>query len=305
MSLKDKTWIHRGGNVKYWWLPKKREGLIEIGKFLYKNNYSFITIGHTSNIYFKNSFNIDHIIDTRRLTTYHINDDDSIACDCGAHLAKISMCAIEKGFKGYEGLINLPGTVGGAVVNNSGCYNCGIDKILKSVDLLTPAGCVLNYTVDKLDFSFRSSALKRGKLKGIITEVYLDTSQKADSNELKRMALINTENRRLYQDPPSSNLGSTVNLGRLYPSSIIRNILIRFLSKVYNSIQKDFLKQNKFAKEVILLFYRKRYLSKYISDKRNSCFLWKDNDADHYFDDYLELLNRLYSQVSIEIEVYK
>ena len=69
ISLKSRTWIHRGGNVKNYYLPKNLEELIDIGRYLFEMNIDFITIGHTSNIYFKNSFNIDSIIDTKRLTS--------------------------------------------------------------------------------------------------------------------------------------------------------------------------------------------------------------------------------------------
>ena len=143
-TLAKHSWLRRGGNVKYWWLPKNREELVNIGRFLYENNQPFITIGHTSNIYFKDSFSIDHIIDTRKLTSYEILNDNLIICDCGVHMSKLAKYAILNGIEGYEGFINLPGTVGGAIVNNSGCYRCGIDKVLKSIELLTPEGKIVN-----------------------------------------------------------------------------------------------------------------------------------------------------------------
>ena len=239
----------------------------------------------------------------RKLTTYHVKDENIVICDCGVHIAKLSKWAVDKGFIGYEGLINLPVTVAGAVVNNSGCYGCGIDKILKSIDLLKPDGTIVNIEVGELGYSFRSSSFRTGKLQGIILRAYL-VSNKGLSAELKKIADSNTINRKRYQDPPAFNLGSSVNLYHFYPSSKIRNLIIRLFIKVYRLIESDILMQNKCTKDLILLLYRKRYLAKYISDKRISCFLWKDEKADEFFDDYIRLLKSLYKQVSIEIEIY-
>lgn len=145
----------------------------------------------------------------------------------------MSKWAVENGFIGYEGLINLPGTVAGAVVNNSGCYGCGIDKILESIDLLKSDGAIVNIEVGDLGYSFLSSSRKTRKLRGIILRAYLDISNKGLSSELKKIADDNTINRKRYQDLPAFNIGSTVNLDHFYPSSKIQNFIIRSFAKVY------------------------------------------------------------------------
>lgn len=185
--MSRKTWIHRGGKVDYWWLPNDLSELIYVGKLLYGNNQNFITIGHTSNIYFKNSFNIPHILDTKKLASFSL-EDNIIVCDCGVPIAKLSKWAVEQGIMGYEGMINLPGTVAGAIVGNSGCYNCGIDKILRSVEVLTPDGEILNIDVSNLNYQFRSSAFKTEELKGIILRAFLDASQHRAIEELMYIA---------------------------------------------------------------------------------------------------------------------
>ena len=113
VSLKDKTWIHRGGMVKYWLQPKTIDELTSVGNYLYVNRESFVIIGYTSNTYFKNSFNIKFVIDTRQLKNYFPLDKDTLMCECGAPIAKVSRYCVENGIEGYEGLIGLPGTVGG------------------------------------------------------------------------------------------------------------------------------------------------------------------------------------------------
>lgn len=298
--LKKHTWIHRGGKVNYWWHPKDKSELVLLGEFLYKNNQNFIVIGHTSNIYFKNSYNIEHVIDTRKLTSFYL-DDKTIVCDCGTPIARLSKWAVEYGIIGYEGLINLPGTVAGAIVNNSGCYHCGIDKILKSVELLTPNGIILNIEAKKLNYKFRNSALKTGDIHGIILRAFLDASNKAEISKLKEIAEINSQNRLDTQDPPAYNLGTTINFG--YYKKNFRNIIIRIVDKCCRLIIKDSNKRYRIKKNTILTLYGKLFLNKYISNKRMGCYIWKDDKADIYFEDYLSLMDNVYSNTSIEIEI--
>lgn len=301
ISLKDKTWIHRGGSVDYYYIPSSVEELIEVGKSLFLEERDFIAVGHTSNIYFKDSFNIDSIVDTKKLTEFNVLDDETLVADCGAHMSKISQYCVENGVVGYEGMINLPGTVGGAIVNNSGCYNCGIDKVLKSIDLLTPQGDIINITNKELGYTFRNSKLKSGELKGIVLRAYLDISNKGNVEELKKIALENTSNRKETQDPPAYNLGTTVNFS-IYKSNF-RNIFIRLISKVLVVLIRDLQKRNRTLKNLILFMYGKRSLAKYISDKRMQCFLWKDEKADLYFEEYLKLIDEVYTHYSVEIEI--
>lgn len=301
VSLRDKTWIHRGGNVNNYYLPKSIEELIEVGRYLFHNRKDFITIGHTSNIYFKDSFNIDCIIDTKQLTSFQIVDSETLVCDCGVHMSKFSQYCVENGFVGYEGMINLPGTVGGAIVNNSGCYNCGVDKVVKTIDLLTQEGEVVNLSNKDLGFTFRNSNLKKGELKGIVLRAYFDISNKGNIDDLKKVAEENTKDRKLTQDPPAHNLGTTIN--NFTYNLNIKNIIIAIISRFINLVTKDYTNRNKALKQVILSMYGKAYLSKYISDKRMNCFLWVDEDADYYFNDYVKLMGDIYKIRDIEIDI--
>ena len=142
IPLKLKTWIRRGGNVGMWIRPSKLKDLEDIASILYYNNCSFVTIGHTSNIYFKNSFNIDYVLDTRLLKFFH-EIGDVVVCECGVPMKILANYCVEHGYAGYEGMIDLPGTVGGAIVNNSGCYSCGVQNVLKEIDILTDKGNIV------------------------------------------------------------------------------------------------------------------------------------------------------------------
>ena len=299
VSLRDKTWIHRGGIVDFWIQPQNIEELMAVGKMLYSRNETFVTIGHTSNTYFKNSFNIRYVIDTRHLTDFSIIDENTLVCDCGAPMAKVSRYCVERGIAGYEGMVGLPGTVGGGIFCNSGCYGCGLEKKLKYIDFLTEHGEVVRILSEELGFAFRTSSLKRGELKGIILRAYFDISQREDKNFLLSLAEKNKENRSRTQDSPVQNLGSIVNTSG-YKNNL-KNFIISKIVRVYAHITSN--RQNHYLlrKKLTCLLYGAKKVSKYISDKRMNCFIWKDEDADSAFSEYVTMMDNVYNSSTLEI----
>lgn len=299
VSLRNKTWIGRGGMVNNWFTPTSIEELTEIAKYLFENNLEWHVIGHTSNTYFKNDFDIDCIVDTRKLKKYTFVDDKTLMCECGVPISEISRLCIERGCVGYEGLVGLPGTVGGGIFCNSGCYGCGIEKILLKVEILLESGEIKCFQNEEMKFGFRSSIMKRGELKGIILRAYFNISQKGNNETLQIIAKNNMTDRKCTQDGPSHNLGSTVNYRGFKKNT--RNLIIRILSRIYDLLSADKRKKYLFVKNLICTLYNCSELKKYISDKRMNCFLWRDEKADEYFPKYIELMNTVYDNCSTEI----
>jgi len=52
VELKKKTWIRRGGLVRFWLKPMDVRQLELICKYLFSKKTKFEVIGHTSNLYF-------------------------------------------------------------------------------------------------------------------------------------------------------------------------------------------------------------------------------------------------------------
>lgn len=93
-----------------------------------------------------------------------------IACDCGVNFSRLSKECIQLGCRGFEGQINLPGTVAAAVYNNSSCSSCGISSLFLRAELLTPCGDIRAISKDEMSFFVRSSALNRAEIEGVILQ---------------------------------------------------------------------------------------------------------------------------------------
>ena len=67
---------------------------------------------------------------------------------------KISNFAKENGIGSLEFLSCIPGSIGGAVIMNSGCYGCDISKVLSSITVIDVQNCIEKQIVVKILISF-------------------------------------------------------------------------------------------------------------------------------------------------------
>lgn len=141
--------------------------------------------------------------------------------------------------------------------------------------------------------------MKRGELKGIILRAYFDISKREHKKQLKSIAERNRADRKGTQDPPAQNLGSTVNTVGYKRN--LRNMIISLLTRVYVHITDDRQKRYLFRKKLTCLMFGVNRISKYISDKRMNCFIWKDEGADEAYTKYIALMNEVYEHCSVEI----
>ena len=114
---------------------------------------------------------------------------------------------VQEGIEGFEGLIDLPGTVGSAIYGNSGCYNCSVSKLLLKADVLLSDGQIVEVDPEWFAFRERSSTLKRGENKGVIVRVILKKNQ-GNVEKIKAIASNIHQNRKSSQPQSSNSLGS-------------------------------------------------------------------------------------------------
>jgi UDP-N-acetylmuramate dehydrogenase len=81
--------------------------------------------------------------------------------EAGAALKEVSRESIARGLTGIEWAVDVPGTVGGAVVGNAGAYGGYICDSLISVEVLQPDGQIEELSNPECGFCYRESMFKR------------------------------------------------------------------------------------------------------------------------------------------------
>jgi UDP-N-acetylmuramate dehydrogenase len=111
---------------------------------------------------------------------------------------KIARFCLENGYQGFEYLYGLPGTVGGAVWQNSKWprQQFAISQIIQSVSFLHQSGQRERFLSSDCQFGYGSSVFQ--KLPGLITEVEFKLNQ-TEPVDLKKIAQQTLDYRRQTQ----------------------------------------------------------------------------------------------------------
>ena len=302
IHIYDICWLNHaeGGMIGIFYEPETKEELAEVCCSLYKDGKSFDIIGHTSNIYFLPSYNVDIMVSTRKVKKIEYTDDRIIA-DCGVSVNVLARKMIKAGVKGFEGLTDLPGTVAAAVYGNASCYRCSVNDMLISIELLKDNGEIVTLKSEELKLTKRSSALKRGEIKGVILSVMLH-KEYGDAEELKKLAELNHSKRVNTQPGPKDNLGSIYAIkGGYTRKSWWPRMLANVVCLPLILIRKDKKIIKKTKIDTILKLYNSEELQPYVYGWNR--FIWKDKKSHELFWKYHKIHQKLFKKSVFEIEI--
>lgn len=130
-----------------------------------------------------------------------------VVAESGAIIAKTAQEITRRGWGGLTWAVGLPGTVGGAVVNNAGAFGGEIANTLSAAEILTPEGHIQIVGSDWFDFQYRYSKLKAAGMQVIVVSATFQLTLR-DPAALAAKAAAYAERRQRTQ-PPGRTLGST------------------------------------------------------------------------------------------------
>ena len=109
-------------------------------------------------------------------------EGNRVAADAGVISAMMARKTAEAGLKGFTWAISLPGTIGGAVRGNAGCFGGETRDQLVEVDLLRD-GEVVRVPASELEMQYRESTIKHNN--DIVLRAYFEF-ESGDPEELKQ-----------------------------------------------------------------------------------------------------------------------
>lgn len=154
------TRLHIGGAADYFAEPTNRDELIGLVKRFSENELPVRLIGSGSNLLVSD--------DGVRGLVIHLSSPEFGQIDVlpqglraggGARLSHFVSTAVREGFAGPEQLVGLPGTIGGALHNNTSAHGVDIGTWVRRAEVLTRAGEVRQREADSMSFSYRRSSL--------------------------------------------------------------------------------------------------------------------------------------------------
>ncbi len=203
--LNKYTWLNVGGPADVMFFPADEADLRNFLQQKNKNMPLFV-IGGGSNLLVRDKGLNGAVIKLtdKSFTGWKI-DGNVLYCGSGCLNFALKKVVTENGLGGLEFLCSIPGTIGGAVCGNAGCFGADIAKVLTQVRVMLPNGDVRTLNNEECGFSYRHSRLPQGC---IILEAGLRFELKNPA-EVTALVAQNDEYRRTHQPHGIKTAGST------------------------------------------------------------------------------------------------
>lgn len=207
INLSNYSWFNLGGNAEYFFKAKNKNYLKEFLKETNKINLKTTILGAGSNILFRDNGVKGAVIKlTQDFSYIKIIDKNILEVGAATLDRKLANFAKDNNLGNLEFLSCIPGSIGGAIVMNSGCYDNDISKVLisiKAVDKNTLSEIEIRR--EDIDFFYRGTNLPKNL---IITSAKLKGSiGKKEEIEKKHLDLI--ERKKKSQPSQIKTCGST------------------------------------------------------------------------------------------------
>ena len=159
--IKKFNWFNIGGKTKILFKPNSLKGLIEYLKLYSSRNKIFIS-GNGSNVLFDDETYQGTIIKLgKSFANITLLDKETIVAGAAISQKKVSDFARDHNISGLEFMSCIPGSVGGGIRMNSGCFNKEFKDVLISIQLVDFKGVVRSIPADKINFNYRSIGLPK------------------------------------------------------------------------------------------------------------------------------------------------
>jgi UDP-N-acetylmuramate dehydrogenase len=201
-KFKDITTFHIGGKIKYYIEVEDEKGVFEAVHFAKKNSLPVFMVGEGSDLLADDKTYNGVVIKYLGDDLAFEEEGFKVLVTAGAGLKWDNLVkeAVERDLQGIECLSGIPGTVGGAPVQNVGAYGQEISDTfhnLKAYDI--EKGKYKIFTKDECEFGYRDSVFKNNKFwqKYLIIQVSLMLSRnkktKANYESLRGVVGENAE----------------------------------------------------------------------------------------------------------------
>jgi len=158
-DLKKNNWFNIGGKTKVYFKPVSLSNLVEFLK-KFGNKEKIFTIGAGSNTLINdNIFNGIVIKLSKNFSNISLLPNSIIVAGSACSDKKLSEFARDNEIGGLEFLSCIPGTIGGGLRMNAGCFNREFKDILVSVQAIDRLGRVITIPANKILFEYRNNDL--------------------------------------------------------------------------------------------------------------------------------------------------
>ena len=207
VNLSGFSWFNLGGNAEYFYKAKDKDQLIDFLRETKKEKIKTTILGAGSNTLFRDKGVKGVVIKLGKFFSFtKIVDKDILEVGAATLDRKVANFAKDNNLKNLEFLSCIPGSIGGAIVMNSGCYENDISKVLLSVRAINIKEISeIEIKRDDIKFLYRGTNLPDDII--IISAKFKCSVGKKEEIEKKQLNFI--ERKKLSQPSQIKTCGST------------------------------------------------------------------------------------------------
>ena len=160
--LKNHTWLNIGGNAKIFFVPETLSELRDFLLYIKNNHNNFFIMGAGSNLLISEDIKNRIFIKLgKNFNKISLTKDNVVIAGCSILDKNVSDFACENHLSGLEFLSCIPGTIGGGIRMNSGCFGTEFKDVLLSVQVMDFNGRVYTINSKDINFDYRKTDLSK------------------------------------------------------------------------------------------------------------------------------------------------
>ena len=160
-NLKKLNWFNIGGDAKVFFKPDNLDDLVTFLKTFGKSEKIFV-LGAGSNILITDKKFDGFVVKLgKNFSNISLLPNNIVVAGSAVSDKNLSNFAMENNIGGFEFLSCIPGTIGGGLRINSGCFGKEFKDILLSVQVIDRNGVIKTIPSSKIKFGYRHSPLDK------------------------------------------------------------------------------------------------------------------------------------------------
>ncbi len=181
-------------------------------RFLWEEKLPFILLGGGSNVLISDAGIREVVLINEAKKVEFIDEPEQaplLWAESGASFGGVSRRTGAKGWSGLEWASGIPGTVGGAVVNNAGAFGSNTAENLVMAEILHPLGDRIQrseWSVDQFGYDYRTSVIKSGLKPAVVLSATFELERSTPEEVKGKISAIATK--RQSSQPGGPSLGS-------------------------------------------------------------------------------------------------
>tara|TARA_B100000989_G_scaffold46580_1_gene30154 strand:+ start:49 stop:957 length:909 start_codon:yes stop_codon:yes gene_type:complete len=158
-DLKKKNWFNIGGKSKVFYKAENLRDLVKFLKLLDNKEKIFIIGAGSNTLISDNIFDGVVIKLSKNFNRISLLREDVIISGSGVFDNSLSNFAAENNLSGFEFLSCIPGSIGGGIKMNAGCFGREFKDILLSIQAIDQKGNLITIPSKEINFHYRSNDL--------------------------------------------------------------------------------------------------------------------------------------------------